>query len=140
MYGSKLRVKRFESSILQYEAEPVVKGKILFYGHSLFTRCSFISKYGQDNPKLIDEVRMKDGSQACVNHGFGTSSADDLLYTIRAGHARTSPACWFWQPRQTMPASGTAPRKLWRSRHASSTGHRLISPGSRYIASVLPPR
>ena len=23
---------------------------------------------------------MKDGSQAIVNHGFGTSSADDLLY------------------------------------------------------------
>ena len=29
---------------------------------------------------LEQEVRMKDGSQAIVNHGFGTSSADDLLY------------------------------------------------------------
>ena len=29
---------------------------------------------------MEEEVRMKDGSQAIINHGFGTSSADDLLY------------------------------------------------------------
>ena len=80
MFGSKLRVKRFEDRILAYESVPVETGKILFYGHSLFTRCSFITQAGKDNPRLVDEVRMKDGSQACVNHGFGTSSADDLLY------------------------------------------------------------
>ncbi len=79
MYGSKLKVRRYESRIERYESVPVVKGKILFYGHSLFTRCSFITK-SQENPKLVDEVRMKDGSQAVVNHGFGSSSADDLLY------------------------------------------------------------
>ena len=80
MYGSRLRVKRFEDRVLAYESVPVETGKILFYGDSLFTRCSFITKAGADNPRLVDEVRMKDGSQACINHGFGTSSADDLLY------------------------------------------------------------
>jgi lysophospholipase L1-like esterase len=80
MFGSKLRVKRFEDRVLAYESVPIETGKILFYGHSLFTRCSFITQAGKDNPRLVDEVRMKDGSQACVNHGFGTSSADDLLY------------------------------------------------------------
>ena len=80
MFGSKLRVKRFEDRVLAYESVPVETGKILFYGHSLFTRCSFITQAGKDNPRLVDEVRMKDGSQACINHGFGTSSADDLLY------------------------------------------------------------
>ena len=79
MFGSKLRVKRFEDRIQKYESVPVQEGKILFYGHSLFTRCSWITNY-QENPKLEDCVRMKDGSQAIVNHGFGTSSADDLLY------------------------------------------------------------
>ena len=79
MFGSRLEVKRFEDRILKYEAQPVVEGKILFYGHSLFTRCSSITKC-LDNPKLEEEIRMKDGSQAIVNHGFGTSSADDLLY------------------------------------------------------------
>ena len=58
---------------------PVAEGKILFYGHSLFTRCSAITG-SVNNPKLEECVRMKDGSQAIVNHGFGTSSADDLLY------------------------------------------------------------
>ena len=80
MFGSRLlRIKRFEESIVKYESVPVVEGKILFYGHSLFTRCSWITNF-QENPKLEDCVRMKDGSQAIVNHGFGTSSADDLLY------------------------------------------------------------
>ena len=79
MFGSKLRVKRFEDRITRYESFPMQKGKILFYGHSLFTRCSAITG-SVDNPKLEECVRMKDGSQAIVNHGFGTSSADDLLY------------------------------------------------------------
>lgn len=80
MFGSRLEVKRFEDRIARYEARPVQTGKILFYGHSLFTRCSFITIAGKDNPMLEEAVRMKDGSQAIINHGFGTSSADDLLY------------------------------------------------------------
>jgi lysophospholipase L1-like esterase len=79
MFGSKLEVRRFENRIEKYESVPIQEGKILFYGHSLFTRCSWITNF-QENPKLEDCVRMKDGSQAIVNHGFGTSSADDLLY------------------------------------------------------------
>ena len=80
MFGSRLEVRRFEDRIEKYEAMPVQTGKILFYGHSLFTRCSPITIAGKDNPMLEEAVRMKDGSQAIVNHGFGTSSADDLLY------------------------------------------------------------
>ena len=38
MFGSRLEVKRFEDRIEKYEAVPVQTGKILFYGHSLFTR------------------------------------------------------------------------------------------------------
>ncbi|MBR2615977.1 MAG: hypothetical protein IKC69_04805 [Clostridia bacterium] len=79
MFGTKLKVRRFEDRIERYEARPMQKGKILFYGHSLFTRCSAITK-SVENPKLEECVRMKDGSQAILNHGFGTSSADDLLY------------------------------------------------------------
>lgn len=91
MFGSKLEVKRFEDSIRKYEALPVVTDKILFYGHSLFTRCSAITNFAE-NPKLEECVRRKDGSQAVVNHGFGTSSADDLLYyydrMVRPYHPR----------------------------------------------------
>ena len=81
MFGSRLEVRRFDSSIEKYESVPVQTGMILFYGHSLFTRCSWIYKTGTNpNPLLEECVRMKDGSQAIINHGFGTSSADDLLY------------------------------------------------------------
>ena len=79
MFGSKLEVKKFEESIRKYEALPVVEGKILLYGHSLFTRCSPIRTI-KENPNIEEELLMNDGSQAIVNHGFGTSSAADLLY------------------------------------------------------------
>ena len=62
MFGSRLEVRRFEDRIEKYEAMPVQTGKILFYGHSLFTRCSHITIAGKDNPMLEDTVRMKDGS------------------------------------------------------------------------------
>ena len=58
------------------EAKPVEKGKILFYGHSLFTRWS--AAYG--NRELSEDLRLKDGSLGCVNHGFGGSTSEDLLY------------------------------------------------------------
>ena len=81
MFGSKLeKINRYEDTIRAYESVPVETGKILFYGHSLFTRCSWNTIAGKPNPKLADEVRMKDGSLAIVNHGFGTSTAEELLY------------------------------------------------------------
>ncbi|MBO5868754.1 MAG: hypothetical protein J6Q54_07600 [Oscillospiraceae bacterium] len=62
--------------VQELEKEPVEKGKILFYGHSLFTRWS--EKY--NNRRLDEDIRMKDGSLACVNHGFGGSNSEDLLF------------------------------------------------------------
>ncbi len=77
MFGSKLEVKRFEESILQYEARPVQRGKILLYGDSLFTRTSFI--YADRHPEKGLPLIEREVS-GVLNHGFGTSSADDLLY------------------------------------------------------------
>ena len=70
-------IRHLEKEIIAYEQEPIEKGKILFYGHSLFTRWG--------NPKwgyrrLDEDIRMKDGSLAIVNHGFGTSTSEELLY------------------------------------------------------------
>ncbi|MBQ8894950.1 MAG: hypothetical protein IJ043_11165 [Clostridia bacterium] len=83
MFGSRLEVKRFEKDVLRYEARPVVTGRILLYGDSLLTRSSFI--YTERHPEkglplMEEELRMADGSPAVLNHAFGTSSADDLLY------------------------------------------------------------
>ncbi len=69
-------LKKFENVVLEYEKQPIEKGKILFYGSSGFTRWSAI--YG--NRPLEEDIRMKDGSPAAVNHGFGGSTVEEGLY------------------------------------------------------------
>ena len=76
MLRPRVPLRRLEKSILAFEEEPVVRSMILFYGSSTFTR--WREKY--HNPNLEDVIRMKDGSQACVNHGFGSSTAEEQLY------------------------------------------------------------
>ena len=80
MFGCKVDVRSMEDRVKRLEAYPVEKGRILFYGHSLFTRCSVepINHWG--HPVLEDSVLAKDGSKACLNHGFGSSCAEHLLY------------------------------------------------------------
>ena len=70
-------IRWLEKSIVAYEQEPIEKGKILFYGHSLFTRWGGL-QWGYR--RMDEDIRMKDGSLAVVNHGFGTSSSEELLY------------------------------------------------------------
>ena len=69
-------IRWLENSILEYEKEPIEKGKILFYGHSLFTRWG--PKHG--HRRMDEDIRAKDGSLAVVNHGFGTSTSEELVY------------------------------------------------------------
>lgn len=83
MFGSRLEVRRFDNEIQKYLERPIETGKILFYGDSLFTRSSFTycdRHPEKGHPLLEEEILAKDGSKAVLNHGFGTSSADDLLY------------------------------------------------------------
>ncbi len=67
---------RLEKEILAFEQQPIQKGLILFYGDSAFTQWS---ERFHHRP-LEEEIRHKDGSLACVNHGFGTSTAEEQLY------------------------------------------------------------
>lgn len=77
MFDIPMDLKSLEASIIEYEKEPIEKGKILFYGHSLFTRWGH-PKHGFR--RMDEDIRMKDGSLAVVNHGFGTSTSEELLY------------------------------------------------------------
>lgn len=77
MFDIPMDLKSLEKSILAYEQEPIEKGKILFYGHSLFTRWGS-PKWGYR--RMDEDIRMKDGSLAVVNHGFGTSTSEEQLY------------------------------------------------------------
>lgn len=81
-------LKRLESRIEKMEQEPVVKGMILFYGSSGFTRWD--PKY--DHRPLEEDIRMKDGSPAAINHGFGGSTIEEGLYYY---HRVVRP----WEPR-----------------------------------------
>jgi lysophospholipase L1-like esterase len=79
LYGSKLEIRRFDKTVQKYLDEPIQKGRILLYGHSLFTRCS-IPSVNRWNQNVEEYIFNKDGTPAILNHGFGSSSADDLLY------------------------------------------------------------
>lgn len=77
MFDIPMDLKSLENEIIAYEQEPIEKGKILFYGHSLFTRWGS-PQFGYR--RMDEDIRMKDGSLAVVNHGFGTSTSEELLY------------------------------------------------------------
>lgn len=77
MFDIQPNLRDLETSIVAYEQEPIEKGKILFYGHSWFTRWGS-PKHGYR--RMDEDIRMKDGSLAVVNHGFGTSTSEELLY------------------------------------------------------------
>ena len=77
MYEVPIKLNWLEDEVIAYEQQPIEKGKILFYGHSIFTRWG--------NPiwgfrRLDEDIRMKDSSLAAVNHGFGTATSEEMLY------------------------------------------------------------
>lgn len=77
MFEVPINLKWLEEEVVAYEQEKIEKNKILFYGHSIFTRWGG----GQWGMRRLDEdIRMKDGALAVVNHGFGTSTSEELLY------------------------------------------------------------
>jgi len=69
-------LRRYEETVLEYETQQPDKGKILFYGSSGFTRWK--AKFG--NRPLEEDIRMKDGSPAAINHGFGGGTIEEGLY------------------------------------------------------------
>lgn len=98
MFGAKEPVNRYAHWADKFEAEPIREGMILMYGHSLFTRCGkYCGEWG--NPNIEEHVRMRDGSQAIINHGFGGSNAEDqLFYYSRLVRP--------WKPRALLLACG----------------------------------
>jgi len=76
MFDTRVPLNRLEKTVQEYEAAPIQTGKILFYGDSTFTRWS--TKY--NNRPVETEILGKDGSQAIINHGFGGSTAEELLF------------------------------------------------------------
>ena len=76
LFDTRVQLNRLETPVQNYEKVPIEKGLIMFYGASSFTRWK--AKYG--NPVLEEQIRKKDGSNAAINHGFGSSTAEEELY------------------------------------------------------------
>jgi len=76
MFEPRVPLNRLEKEIVAFEEKPIEKGLIMFYGSSGLTRWGTRFKHRP----LEEDIRMKDGSQAAINHGFGSSTAEELLY------------------------------------------------------------
>ena len=102
MFEPNVKLNRFEENyVKRYESEPAPKGRILFYGPSNFTR--WAPRW--NNPRLEDEILMKDGSPACLNRAFGGSCIEEQLY---------------YYPRLVRPC---APRALVLSAYGNHASH-----------------
>lgn len=84
MFGPRLDITRLEPDVQYYEAQEIETGKIMLYGPSNFTRWT---DRALCSPKLYaaakpseQEITMKDGTSAIVNHGIGGATAEELLY------------------------------------------------------------
>ncbi len=70
MLEPRVSLKRLEKEILCFEEKPIETGKVLFYGSSGFTRWK--ERWGH-RP-------LEEDLPGCINHGFGSSTAEELLY------------------------------------------------------------
>ena len=104
MFEPRVPLTRLEKEIVAFEQQPIEKGKILFYGSSGFTRWNTQYK----NHAMEDDLRMKDGSQAVVNHGCGSSTAEELLYYYPR-------AIKPWEPRALVVSIVHNDRGFWYS-------------------------
>ena len=65
-----------EDTIIEYEAEPIIKDQIVFYGPSHYTRWS--TKW--EHRPLREDLVGRSGTPCCINRGFGSSCPEHQLY------------------------------------------------------------
>ncbi|MBQ7624881.1 MAG: hypothetical protein IJS65_06385 [Clostridia bacterium] len=82
MFEPKVDLTRLEESVKRFEKKPLKKGMIVFYGDSGFTR--WAPRF-DGNPMMEEVLLGKNGEQAVVNNGFGTSTAEEQLYYYDRG-------------------------------------------------------
>ena len=70
MFEPRVPLNRLEKSIVAYEEAPAPTGGIVFYGSSGFTRWG---------PRYHHRP-LEEDIPGCVNRGFGSSTAEELLY------------------------------------------------------------
>ena len=73
----RVEIDRLEQQVVEYERSEIETGKILFLGDSGFTRWK---KERWGNVPLEEAILGKNGEKVIINHGFGTSTAEEQLF------------------------------------------------------------
>ena len=98
-----------EKQVCQYEAEPVIKDQIVFYGPSYFTRWS--EKWG--HRPLREDLKGKSGAPCAVNRGFGSSCAEHQLYYYHRMVRPLEPRVLVYAPFGNNDAFGYSLEESW---------------------------
>ena len=98
-----------ELQVCRYEEEPVVKGQIVFYGASNFTRWS--ARW--EHTPLREALPGKSGAPCAVNRGFGSSCAEHQLYYYPRMVRPLAPKVLVYSPFGNFRAFGYTLEETW---------------------------
>ena len=98
-----------EEQILAYEKEPALKGQIVFYGPSYFTRWS--ERF--DMIPMAEALRGNSGAPCAVNRGFGSSCAEHQLYYYQRAVRPLQPKVLVYTFLANGPSFGYSDEESW---------------------------
>ena len=98
-----------EKEVLRYEDEPIVKGQIVFYGPSNFTRWS----RRWNHVPLREAIVGKSGQPCCINRGFGSSCAEHQLYYYHRMIRPLEPKVLVYTPFGNYKGFGYSVEEIW---------------------------
>ena len=99
-----------EDKILEYEQEPIIKGQIVFYGPSNFTRWAAY----RGNTPIREAVLGHSGNKCCINRGFGSSCTEHHLYYYPRMVRPLEPKVLVYSPGYGNGATfGYSPEEIW---------------------------
>ena len=98
-----------ENAVLEYEKEPIEKGKIVFYGPSNFTRWS--ARFGMK--PMAEVLRGKSGEKCVINRGFGSTCAEHQLYYYNRMVKPLEPKVLVYHPMGNYSSFGYSAEETW---------------------------
>ena len=98
-----------EEQVVEYEKEPIEKGKIVFYGPSNFTRWS--ARYGMK--PVADVLRGASGEKCVINRGFGSTCSEHQLYYYSRMVRPLEPKVLVYHPMGNFSSFGYSAEEAW---------------------------
>lgn len=98
-----------EEQVVEYEKEPIEKGKIVFYGPSNFTRWS--ARFGMK--PVADVLRGASGEKCVINRGFGSTCSEHQLYYYSRMVRPLEPKVLVYHPMGNFSSFGYSAEEAW---------------------------